>query len=84
MIQGCFSEKFTQSVVESVFQSVPRFSHIHVISEHKQVLSSKLIKLLINLLIFKPGVYQPTPGFLELLCLRMSVCVCVRPEAINN
>ena len=27
-IQGCFSKKFTQSVIESVFQSVLCFSHV--------------------------------------------------------
>ena len=29
-IQGCFSKKFTQSVVEFVFQSVPHFSHVRM------------------------------------------------------
>ena len=27
---GCFPNNLTQSVYESVFQSVPRFSHVHL------------------------------------------------------
>ena len=35
VIQGCFSKKFIQSVGESVFQSVPHFSHVRTDSSHE-------------------------------------------------
>ena len=36
---GCFPNNLTQSVYESVFQSVPRFSHVRYLSQPRSCFS---------------------------------------------